>query len=250
MRAFAFGVVVGALVCFAGIRVTGLGGAQTASPESMLHASPPASDIVSTLTEAGEPESSATAEMDPPAAAGPSANQVESLETPAIEILTFDERTGSLIASESGSSPGQRCISLEGLIAADIRSIESSLQYRREEDKKKAEPKDESWAYPTEMMIRQYIESRMLADQYKSLEVDCRTTYCLVQLTGAGEKNRLLADELAKEISSQPWSDIALKGYGRNGHEDDWHVYYEWFRPRTEPERRLWGRIDESRRQR
>ena len=97
-----------------------------------------------------------------------------------------------------------------------------------------------------EMLIRQHIESHLPADKFKTFEIECRTTFCELTMTGTGTEERDIADRLAKEIAGQPWSDIAQKSSGGGSYAEGWHLEYEWYRPRTDSERKAWFGLREQ----
>lgn len=228
MKAFAFGALVGALVCFAVLRVPSPEASQITAPEPV-----PAKSIEPVVKLDQRPSSPAT-----PVA-------VRSVEpTKRLEPSATSERR-DLQASLNVASPvnQQRCITIENLSEQEAHAIFSRMQQlrqQREQGKKDAEPKDPGWAYSTEMLIRQHIESQLPADRYSKLHIECRTTFCELRMTGTGTESRNIADRLAREIARQPWSDIAQKGGGGGSNGEDWHIEYEWYRPRTESERKMW----------
>jgi hypothetical protein len=227
MKMFAFGAVVGALICFALLRVTAPPVMQTAAPAQL-----PAGSVGPVSIEPEQRESC------------PNVRPVSRVEpTKALEKTATSVRADSQASSSGPAVVKQRCISIENLSEEDTRALATrayQLQEQRERTKKESEPKDASWAYSTEMLIRQHIESHLSADRYKTLKIDCRTTFCELQMTGTGAEARDIADRLAKEIVRQPWSDIAQKGGGGGSNGDDWHIEVEWYRPRTDSERKLW----------
>lgn len=236
MKAFAFGAVVGALICFAVIRITGPLVTQTTVPEPL-----PAGSVGSVDIEPDQRASCPNVRMISTPATQVSVRSVEPTKTS--ERSATGERTDSQAPSSGPSLVNKRCISIEDLSEEDARAISNrayQLERQRERAKKDAEPKDASWAYSTEMLIRQHIESHLPADRYTTLQIECRTTFCQLKMTGTGPEGRDIADQLAREIARQPWSDIAQKGAGGGSNGDAWHIDYEWYRPRTDSERKLW----------
>lgn len=228
MKAFAFGAVVGALVCFAAIRVMGPRVTQVTALEPL-----PAGPIG--YVDSKPDQRASTPDTQVPVRSVEPTNNSERSAT--------GEPADSQAPSSGLSLVNKRCISIEDLSEEDVRAIATrayQLAQQRERAKKDAEPKDAGWAYSMEMLIRQHIESHLPADRYTSLKIECRTTFCQLNMTGTGAEARAIADRLAKEIPRQPWSDIAQKGAGGGSNGDAWHIDYEWYRPRTDSERKLW----------
>jgi hypothetical protein len=143
----------------------------------------------------------------------------------------------------------KKCLSVDNLSEQELAAISQrayQLRQQREQAKKDAEPKDPGWAYSMEMLIRQHMESQLSADQYSKLDIQCRTTFCEMKMTGSGTEGLNSADRVAKEIARQPWSDIARKGGGSGSDGNGWHLEYEWYRPRTESERKAWFQTRDS----
>ncbi|MGH7179421.1 MAG: hypothetical protein ACREJC_18740 [Tepidisphaeraceae bacterium] len=89
--------------------------------------------------------------------------------------------------------------------------------------------------------MRQHIEMHLPVDKYTKLRVECRTTFCELRMEGTSTDGKELTDKVVQQIQQQEWSDIAEKkrsGSGSNG--ETWFIRYDWFRSRTESERRMW----------
>lgn len=234
MKAFAFGALVGALICFTVMRVTAPQVLQTTAPAQV-----PAASVEPVVNEPHQGPSCPEAPV--------SAQRVEP--TKRLERPVTGERRDLQASLNGPSSVNQRCITIETLSEEEAHAIFSrahQLRQQREQAKKDAEPKDPGWAYSTEMLIRQHIESQLPADRYSKLHIECRTTFCELRMTGTGTEAREIADRLVKEIVRQPWSDIVHKGGGGGSNGEDWHIESEWYRPRTESERKLWLRARDS----
>jgi hypothetical protein len=239
MKAFALGLIVGAVVCFAVVRLTDLGARRTPSPDNFQ-----STRSHPVAFRAGE-RSSCT---DP----GP-ATSVPSLHA---GTLSTESRTPAVSSAKDERSPLQRSPSASTAVEKKRMSIEDlnekeasevcqrahNLQQEREQAAKDAEPKDAGWAFSMEQLIRQHVESHLPPDQYSVLKVECRTTFCQLELKGRSQEGRDLADKVASTIPNQLWSDIAPMGQSGGSDGTTWHIQYEWYRPRTESERRLWLR--------
>jgi hypothetical protein len=215
MKAFVLGVLVGAVVCFGIIRVT----------ESRVagHAAPDQS-IPSSTTPLPTPERSREA----------SAVSAESRADPAEEQLSFQPPV-------SDKDPAADWIErLTEREAQEVCTRASQLQQAREQAAKDAEPKDAAWAYPMEQLMRQHVEMYLPADKYTKLQLECRTTFCTLRMEGKSADAREMAEKVVQQIQHQDWSDIAQKGNGSGWEGESWYIQYNWFRPRTEAERRMW----------
>lgn len=87
--------------------------------------------------------------------------------------------------------------------------------------------------------MRQHVEANVPADEYTKLQIECRTTFCELKMAGTRAEGRTLADQVASDVALQPWSDVALNGSGGSSDGANWTIEYEFYRPRTESERRL-----------
>lgn len=230
MKAFAVGVIVGAGVCFAVVRIASPPPTeQTECEPAVSQAAPraqaqPEPTSSNRIVASNSPERSAP----PPAASAPVVSRAPA--SPAVEL------TAPVTAAK-------KCFSIEDITEKDADQFclrAHQLRSQRERAEKDAEPKDPGWAYSMESLIRQHMEANVPRDQYTKLQIDCRTTFCELRMEGTVPAGQDLADRIAKEIVKQPWSDIASKGAGGGSSGDEWHISYEWFRPRTDEERRLW----------
>jgi hypothetical protein len=234
MRAFVFGVIVGACACFAVLRIVDPPLAQPAVVEPLpvrptqgvdLEPNKPAScpDVANvTLVHSKQPEPKATAEQPAARDDGNSQSVPNAQVTVAPKPIT--------LADLSEKDAAELCMHAQ------------RLRQQRELAAKAAEPKDAGWAYSMEQLIRQHLESHVPADKYKILQLECRTTFCELRMEGTDKEGQAIAEKVANDIPNQPWSDIARKGGGGGSTGDKWHAEYEWYRPTTESERRMWLR--------
>lgn len=222
MRAFAFGLIVGTAVCFAVLRLIDSPPAQNAEKQQMSArpTSPPA-----------------------PAPACPEITKLSAAPAPSSAERNIQPKA-PIEAPASATTPvDQARIALQAISDQDASQVCGDASSRREQRakaKRDAEPKDAGWAYPTEQLVLYHVESQMSSDRYKTLHIDCRTTYCEMRMEGVGEESRELANKLAQEIARQPWSEMVYKGGGGSSIGDEWSIRHDWFRPRTEAERRLY----------
>jgi hypothetical protein len=227
MKAFAFGVVIGALACFGIIRASDPKVAQEPATEPSLSRSVTTPTLCSDSSSA-----SATA-------------------SPHIEARTISEgsagevtRTGiAPVGALPNVSPEPAEDWIERLSEAEARQLcsrERQLRQARERAAKDAEPKDAGWAYSMEQLMRQHIEMQLSADKYRKLRLECRTTFCELRMEGTSADGQELAHDVLRQIQHQDWSDVVQKGSGGGSDSETWYVEYDWFRPRTDSERQLW----------
>jgi hypothetical protein len=226
MKAFVFGVVVGAVACFSVIRVMDPRVGRDAAPERLLAGSA----APSSYRDIGPARAAASAET-----LGGSAEGQSGVEIPALDRSL--NATPPSVPSKAGKDWMQQLTEQE---ASELCTRASQLRQAREQTAKDAEPKDAGWAYSMEQLIRQHIEMHLPADKYTKLLVECRTTFCELRMEGSSTDGGELAEKVVQQIQHQEWSDIAQKGSGGGSNGETWYVEYDWFRPRSESERRRW----------
>lgn len=234
MRAFAVGLIVGACACFAVLRIVDPPRTQPAPVEPLPVSSTQPADI--------QPNNPASC---------PQVANVTLAHSKRPEPKTIVEPSP---ARDAGNTPlasgGQATVARKPITLADLSEQDAAqlciqkerLRHQREQAAKAAEPKDAGWAYSMEQLIRQHLESHVPADQYKILQLECRTTFCELRMEGTAKEGLALVEKVANDIPNQPWSDIAQKGGGSGSAGDQWHLEREWYRPTTESERRMWLR--------
>jgi hypothetical protein len=247
MKMFAFGVVVGAFAYFAIDRVAGPQVAENSEARPVQPVEPITSlnlqpDRLASCPDPSRPD------VAPPVLA--SKRDIDP--RAAVERPAADQRANDTSQSPySAPSPIRRTrIAIEDLSeteAFELCTRASMLQRQRERAKKDAEPKDAGWAYSMEQLMRQHVQSNVPADQYTKLQIECRSTFCELNMEGTGEEGRAFADKAASDITNEPWSDVTLKGQGGGSDGVTWKIQYEFYRPQTEAERRLWRQHRERR---
>jgi len=230
MKAFVSGLILGAVICFAVMR--SIAPNQQLAVTSDPAAIPPP-NVAAPLPEAagvsqGSANASAPRNIEPNRAGKPASSQ------------------SAVTSTSACPTVAQRRLSPEDMSeaeASDFCMRLYSLQAKREQEKKDGEPRDTGWADSMEALMRQHIESNMSIRQYSKLQVECRTTFCLLRMEGVDEEARELANKLAQDIANQSWSEsIVHRGSGGDSTGEIWRIRHEWFRPMTETERRLWPR--------
>jgi hypothetical protein len=61
-----------------------------------------------------------------------------------------------------------------------------------------------------------------------------------LRMQGTSADGKDMAEKIVQQIQQQEWSDIAQRASGSGSDSETWYVEYDWFRPRTESERRQW----------
>lgn len=234
MRAFAIGLVVGTGLCFLAMRFI----YPPAAPEAVNQ------QVVVRSTPVEIPPAAAPScpEVTTVSAPTPQIDEKKTLETRPAVRDTVNAQPESIVVTKAV----RRRVSIDDFTDEEATSLCAQMytrQQQRERAVKDAEPVDIGWAYPMEQLMRQHLESRLSSDQYSALKVECRTTFCELNMAGVGTDNREQAQKLANEIAGQPWSDVVGKGNSSTGGSGDtWSIAYEWFRPRTDAEKRIWQR--------
>lgn len=240
MKTFAFGLIIGALLCYGVLESMNSGvSSSTAHSASVVSSSP--SDPMESCVQVARPQlaisSAPDANVAPNRLPSPSdvdANDISghsssamNIQMPAAAPMTNAEAGANWINTLSEQQAGEICTRAH------------QLRQERERAAKDSEPKDAGWAYSMEQLMRQHIEMHLPADKYTELQVECRTTFCELRMEGASVDGQDLADQVAREIQHQDWSDVVQGMSGGGSDAGKWYVDYEWFRPRTDEERRI-----------
>lgn len=231
MKNFVLGVAIGALVCFGILRAK-----SPPAPENPAPAPPSSASALSNVCSdvASMPLANAVRTASSDIEERPSSTVIET--APAVAVPTVASEVGpDWIANLSERQAGEICTRAH------------QLRQQREQAAKDAEPKDAGWAYSMEQLMRQHIEMHMPADKYTKLRVECRTTFCELRMEGASADGQNLADQIVQQIQHQDWSDVVQKGSGGGSDGAAWYVDYDWFRPGTDEERRVWFDIRKQR---
>ena len=228
MKAFGSGLAIGALTCFVVIRTTDQDPTPSVNRVTTSAVSKEATPTVNPSCAAGVDKDSAALSNNPARATErPASNAtIASAPVPALPNASHEVRPDWI----------ERLSERE---ADEVCTRAHQLRRAREQAAKDAEPKDVGWAYSMEQLIRQHTEMHLPADKYTKLQVECRTTFCEMRLEGPNLDDQTVAAEVLHQIPQQVWSDVVQKGYGSGSDGRAWYIEYEWFRPRTEAERRL-----------
>ena len=234
MRAFVFGLIVGACACFAVLRIVDPPLAQPALVEPLpvrppqavgLEPNKPPScpDVANVnLAHAKQPERKATPAQ--PAARDDGNSQA----VPSAQVTV--EKKSIQLEDLSEKAAAELCIQAE------------RLRHQRELDAKADEPKDAGWAYSMEQLIRQHLESHVPADKYKILQLECRTTFCELRMEGS-DKVRSSARGKGRERHSESTVERHCpQGRGRRVERRQLACRIRVVPATTEFERRMWLR--------
>jgi hypothetical protein len=91
-----------------------------------------------------------------------------------------------------------------------------SKQGERERAARDAEPRDTSWADPTEQLLRQYLTEHTAKYPADRLEITCKTSFCKLVATGRTQEFAVAFQKAAQEVASEPWSHLR-NGEGGGG---------------------------------
>ena len=75
-----------------------------------------------------------------------------------------------------------------------------------------SEPKDDSWAYYMEQTLLQFLGSHPSMAQFDISNIECRTTKCLIEVTGYEESTVPVWQQVMYDIRQQPWSEFGQHG--------------------------------------
>lgn len=96
------------------------------------------------------------------------------------------------------------------------------LALQRRQAARDAEPKDSSWAYSMEQLLRQHITSELGRHRVERFDIDCRTTYCVLQASGTSEDARAAFQRISQAVWQEPWSDFRTGEVSGTGYGDSW----------------------------
>lgn len=74
------------------------------------------------------------------------------------------------------------------------------------------EPKDDAWAYYMEQALLHYLAAHPSISQFDISAIECRTTRCLIEVTGYDESTVPVWQQVMYDISQQPWSQFGQQG--------------------------------------
>jgi hypothetical protein len=110
-----------------------------------------------------------------------------------------------------------------------------SRQNQRERAARDAQPKDVSWAGPTEQLLREYFASQLVKHPVDKLEVTCRTTFCLVKASGRTFEAYSSFHKAARETVAEQWSDVEFAGGEGKAEGDIWSQEFTFDRRSARP---------------
>lgn len=74
------------------------------------------------------------------------------------------------------------------------------------------EPKDDSWAYYMEQTLLQFLSTHSSITQFDISRIECRTTKCLIEVTGYDESTVPVWQQVMYDIRQQPWNEFGQYG--------------------------------------
>ena len=98
-----------------------------------------------------------------------------------------------------------------------------------------AQPRDVSWAGPTEQLLREYFASQLMEHPVNKLEVTCRTTFCWVKVRGRTDEALAAFHKAAREITAELASDVEFAGGEGRADVGIWTQEFTFDRRRAHP---------------
>ncbi len=89
-----------------------------------------------------------------------------------------------------------------------------------------AEPRDSDWADQMEQLLRMHFAAQLTRHPVEQLDIDCRTTICMVKAKGRSNDSLLDFQRAMNTVESEPWSNLRKGIGGTSGHGDGWTAQY------------------------
>jgi hypothetical protein len=103
-------------------------------------------------------------------------------------------------------------------------------QRRRERAARDAEPRDASWAGPTEQLLRQFFTTQLKKHPVEHIDISCKTTFCQVRAKGRTDASSVAFQKAAQAAAVEAGSDLRMAEGGISGYVDHWQQDYVLFR--------------------
>ena len=101
-----------------------------------------------------------------------------------------------------------------------------SGQNQRERAARDAEPRDTGWADQMEQLLRMHFAAQLTRHPVEQLDIDCRTTICLVKAKVRSNDSLLDFQRAMNTVESEPWSNLRKGMGGISGYPDGWTAQY------------------------
>jgi hypothetical protein len=111
--------------------------------------------------------------------------------------------------------------------ACTARAIEEQQRKRAAGD---AEPRDVSWAEPTEQLLRQFFTKQLMKHPVEHIDISCKTTFCQVRAKGRTNDSSRAFQKAAQAAAVEAGSDLRRGEGGSSGYVDRWEQDYVFYR--------------------
>jgi hypothetical protein len=97
-----------------------------------------------------------------------------------------------------------------------------SQHNQRERVARETQPRDPAWADQMEQLLRQHIASRLVKHPVLQLNIDCKTTFCLLRAWGQTQDSQRAFVQASHEAAAEPWANLRIGETGNTGYGDSW----------------------------
>jgi hypothetical protein len=101
---------------------------------------------------------------------------------------------------------------------------------RRELAARDAEPRDASWAGPTEQLLRQFFTTQLKKHPVEDIDIRCKTTFCQVGAKGRTDDSSVAFQKAAEAAAVEAGSDLRMGEAAITGSVDHWQQNYVLYR--------------------
>jgi len=100
-------------------------------------------------------------------------------------------------------------------------------EYQQERAARDAQPRDNNWADQMEQLLRMHLAAQLTRHPVEQLDIDCRTTLCMVNAKGRSNDSLLALQRAMKTVDSEPWANLRNGVSGASGDADgSWIAEY------------------------
>lgn len=116
--------------------------------------------------------------------------------------------------------------------AAELACIDLANQrQQRRRTAEDAQPRDASWADPTEQLLRQHIVGLLVKHPADQLDINCKTTFCQIKASGHTRESLEALQKATQDAAAQPWAEnLWLAGAGGSSSGDIWKHDFTLYR--------------------
>jgi hypothetical protein len=100
-------------------------------------------------------------------------------------------------------------------------------QNQQERAARDAQPRDTDWADQMEQLLRMHLAAQLTRHPVEQLDIDCRTTLCMVNAKGRSNDSLLALRRAMKTVDSEPWANLRNGVGATSGYADgSWTAEY------------------------